>query len=260
MQSVGTDEFNLENIRKHLQRLSDEELIQFGKACRDMLTRQANLGRPPREVFVIQLQEARKEWRRRHPKNAGRLRPLSRLPLYPASNDPERCEISPAFHKRRWLCPEVPTWLGLPDGTSTRLAYVNFLHCGDTESHSKGELIVLCDVHKGFHEFLGGASYEDTEALRNVWEFFRGRRSICNSPLTTTSMYLPPSKNCITFFPLLATAAQRDFVSGFCSSPGDSVSLNRQSICLSRCFAVYRTGKLSPSSENAFLFSTSDCR
>ena len=34
MQSVGTNEFDLENIRKHLQRLSDEELIQFGKAGR----------------------------------------------------------------------------------------------------------------------------------------------------------------------------------------------------------------------------------
>ncbi len=61
MRSVGTNKFNLENIRKHLQWLSDDELIQFGKACRYMLTPQANLGRPPREVFVIQLQEARKE-------------------------------------------------------------------------------------------------------------------------------------------------------------------------------------------------------
>jgi hypothetical protein len=48
--------------------MSDEELIRFGKACRELLTPQANLGRPPREVFVVQLQEARKEWRRRHPK------------------------------------------------------------------------------------------------------------------------------------------------------------------------------------------------
>ena len=67
MQSVGTSEFNLENLRKRLQRMSDEELAQFGKACREMLTPQANLGRPPREVFVIQLQEARREWRRRYP-------------------------------------------------------------------------------------------------------------------------------------------------------------------------------------------------
>jgi hypothetical protein len=69
MQSIGASEFSLENLRKRLQRMSDEELILFGKACRDMLTPQANLGRPPREVFVIQLQEARKEWRRRYPKS-----------------------------------------------------------------------------------------------------------------------------------------------------------------------------------------------
>lgn len=60
MQSVGTNELNLEDIRKHLQRLSDEQLIQFEKASRDMLTPQANPGRPPREVYVFQLQEARK--------------------------------------------------------------------------------------------------------------------------------------------------------------------------------------------------------
>jgi hypothetical protein len=63
VQSVGPSEFNLENLRKHLQRMPDEELIRFGKACREILTLQANLGRPRREVFVVQLQEARKEWR-----------------------------------------------------------------------------------------------------------------------------------------------------------------------------------------------------
>jgi hypothetical protein len=66
MQSVGTNEFNLGNLRERLQRFSDDELIRFGKECRELLTPQANLGRPPREVFVIQLQEARKEWRKRH--------------------------------------------------------------------------------------------------------------------------------------------------------------------------------------------------
>jgi hypothetical protein len=69
MQSVGTSEFSLENLRQRLQRMTDEQLIQFGKACRELLTPQANLGRPPREVFVIQLQEARKKWRRRYPKH-----------------------------------------------------------------------------------------------------------------------------------------------------------------------------------------------
>jgi hypothetical protein len=69
MQSVGASEFNVENLRKRLERMSDDELTRFGKACRELLTPQANLGRPPREVFVIQLQEARKEWRRRQPKH-----------------------------------------------------------------------------------------------------------------------------------------------------------------------------------------------
>ncbi len=69
MQSIGACEFSLENLRKRLQDMSEEELIRFGEACRGMLTPQANLGRPPRELFVIQLQEARKEWRRRHSKN-----------------------------------------------------------------------------------------------------------------------------------------------------------------------------------------------
>lgn len=74
------------------------------------------------------------------------------------------------FHTCRWVCPRPPTWLGLSDGKSTRLAKNNSLHCGDTESRRKGELIVLCDLHKSFHEFLGGAAYEDTEAMRKAWE------------------------------------------------------------------------------------------
>jgi hypothetical protein len=53
MQSVGATAFNLETLRERLHRMSDEELIQFGKAARSTLTPQANLGRPPREVFVI---------------------------------------------------------------------------------------------------------------------------------------------------------------------------------------------------------------
>lgn len=68
------------------------------------------------------------------------------------------------------MCSGPPTWLGLSDGKSTRLADSNAVLCGDTESRSKGELTVLCDVHKGFHEFLYGAAYEDTEALREEWE------------------------------------------------------------------------------------------
>ncbi len=56
MQSIGASEFSLENLRKRLQDVSHEELIRYGKACRDMLTPQANLGRPPREVKGVYLQ------------------------------------------------------------------------------------------------------------------------------------------------------------------------------------------------------------
>jgi hypothetical protein len=69
MPGVDVSGFNLENLRERLQLMSDEELIRYGKACRELLTPQANFGRTPREVFVIQLQEARNEWRRWHPKN-----------------------------------------------------------------------------------------------------------------------------------------------------------------------------------------------
>jgi hypothetical protein len=31
----------------------------------------ANFGKPPRQVFVIQLEEVKAEWRRRHPKGWG---------------------------------------------------------------------------------------------------------------------------------------------------------------------------------------------
>ena len=57
----STDE--LENLRKRLSKMSDDELVCFGKAAR-------SLCRDPRcpETFKLQLQEARAEWRRRHPK------------------------------------------------------------------------------------------------------------------------------------------------------------------------------------------------
>ena len=57
----STDE--LESLRKRLSKMSDDELVRFGKAAR-------SLCREPRcpEVFKRQLEEAKTEWRRRHPK------------------------------------------------------------------------------------------------------------------------------------------------------------------------------------------------
>jgi hypothetical protein len=53
-------------LQKRLREMSDEKLLQFGRDAKYMCSPDANLGRPPREVFVIQLKEAKLEWQRRH--------------------------------------------------------------------------------------------------------------------------------------------------------------------------------------------------
>src|SRR6266436_400811 len=53
----------------------------------------------------------------------------------------------------------------------------------------------------------------------------------CTFPSQTTATYRPLSKNCITFFPALAIAAHRDFVSGFCSNPRRFFPAKRKSTC-----------------------------
>jgi hypothetical protein len=45
--------------------MDEAALIRFGKAAAYMWSPRANLGKPPRAPFVIQLEEARAEWRRR---------------------------------------------------------------------------------------------------------------------------------------------------------------------------------------------------
>ena len=53
----------LEQLRARLRKMSDDELISFGQPAR-------SLCRDPRcpDTFKRQLEEARAEWRRRHPK------------------------------------------------------------------------------------------------------------------------------------------------------------------------------------------------
>jgi hypothetical protein len=58
---------NLEAIRERLRKMSDLELRQYGRAARDLSNPKKNFG-PPNPSFQIQLNEARAEWRRRHPK------------------------------------------------------------------------------------------------------------------------------------------------------------------------------------------------
>jgi hypothetical protein len=65
--SVGFLPFELEDLRTRLRKMSDDELLRFGKAAREMSRPESNLGKPS-DVYVTQLREAREEWRRRHPK------------------------------------------------------------------------------------------------------------------------------------------------------------------------------------------------
>jgi hypothetical protein len=66
--SVGFKEFNEDEERARLAKLSDEELIREGKAARSLSDPKQNWGRPPREIWAIGLRLCKEEWRRRHPK------------------------------------------------------------------------------------------------------------------------------------------------------------------------------------------------
>lgn len=65
--SSDENELDLEGLRIRLRNMSDQELQRFGQAAKFMCLPGANSGEPPRQVFVIQLEEARKEWKRRNP-------------------------------------------------------------------------------------------------------------------------------------------------------------------------------------------------
>ena len=45
--------------------MSDDELVRFGKDAAYMCSPQANRNKPARQIFILQLEETRQEWRRR---------------------------------------------------------------------------------------------------------------------------------------------------------------------------------------------------
>jgi hypothetical protein len=67
MQSIQLATFDVDVLRARLRKMSDKELREFGKAARYMVSPKANMGKPPLPTFVLQLEEARVEWLRRHP-------------------------------------------------------------------------------------------------------------------------------------------------------------------------------------------------
>jgi hypothetical protein len=63
--SVAFEQFDRESFSKRLAKLTDSELSRHGKASSEMC--KSGFGEAPRETFVIQLEECRAEWKRRHP-------------------------------------------------------------------------------------------------------------------------------------------------------------------------------------------------
>jgi hypothetical protein len=67
MQTIQLATLDVDALRTRLRKMSDEELRKFGKAARYMVSPRANMGKPPLPAFMLQLEEARAEWCRRHP-------------------------------------------------------------------------------------------------------------------------------------------------------------------------------------------------
>lgn len=66
--SVGLTEFDVERFRAELKAMSDAELLKCGKQLAGICSK--HVVHPPGVVlsWPIQLEEARTEWRRRHPR------------------------------------------------------------------------------------------------------------------------------------------------------------------------------------------------
>jgi hypothetical protein len=66
MQSIQlTTTLDVDGLRTRLRNMSEDGLRKFGKAARYMVSPKANIGKPTLPDFVLQLEEARVEWRRR---------------------------------------------------------------------------------------------------------------------------------------------------------------------------------------------------
>jgi len=62
---AGDSPLDLHALRSRLEAMDTAALVRFGQASAFMCSPQANMGKEPREAFLVQLREAREEWRRR---------------------------------------------------------------------------------------------------------------------------------------------------------------------------------------------------
>lgn len=68
---IAETKFTVEDFKKRIQSMTDEKLVQMGKAARYMSDPcNSTDRRSVRPVFVTQLQLCREEWTRRHPKKS----------------------------------------------------------------------------------------------------------------------------------------------------------------------------------------------
>jgi len=56
----------LELLRERLRDMTDAELLAYGKSAHELCSPATSRGKPPKQAYVIQLEEVRAEWRRRH--------------------------------------------------------------------------------------------------------------------------------------------------------------------------------------------------
>lgn len=61
---IQSDPDDIEQIRERIHKMSDSDLLRYGQVSRFMADPKNNQGNP---AFQVQLDEARCEWRRRHP-------------------------------------------------------------------------------------------------------------------------------------------------------------------------------------------------
>ena len=68
---IAETQFTVQDFKKRIQLMTDEKLVQMGKAARYMADpRNSADKRTVRDVYVTQLQLCREEWARRHPKKS----------------------------------------------------------------------------------------------------------------------------------------------------------------------------------------------
>jgi hypothetical protein len=66
MPGIAQTKFDVEELCQHLKTMPETELLRFGQVVKYMCSPKENC-ESPGEAFIVQLREARAEWRRRHP-------------------------------------------------------------------------------------------------------------------------------------------------------------------------------------------------